>query len=95
MGLLTLFSKSSEIKLVRLPTGSYTLDKDGRIMTSTLPRSFPEEYLREIGRHMLTALHGARKAQIPLVEIVVHYAALKVQARELRGGAMIFIMPAR
>ena len=95
MGLLTLFSKSSEIKLVRLPTGSYTLDKDGRIMTSTLPRSFPEEYLREIGRRMLTALHGARKAQIPLSEIVVNYAALKVQARDLRGGAMIFIMPAR
>jgi len=95
MGLLTLFSKAPETKLVRLPTGSYTLDKDGRIMTSTLPRSFPEEYLREIGRRILTALHEARKSQIPLAEITVHYATLKVQARELRGGAMIFIMPAR
>jgi hypothetical protein len=95
MGLLTLFSKAPEIKLMRLPTGSYTLDKDGRVMTSTLPRSFPDEYLREIGRRVLTALHDARKAQIPLAEIVVHYATLKVQARELRGGAMIFVMPAR
>jgi hypothetical protein len=95
MGLLTLFSRAPEIKLVRLPTGSYTLDKDGRIMTSTLPRSFPEEYLRDIGRHILTALQEARKAQIPLAEIVVHYATLKLQARELRGGAMIFITPSR
>jgi hypothetical protein len=95
MGLLKLFSRPSKPQLIRLPAGSFTLDKDGAIMTSTLPHSFPEAYLHEIGDQVLASFREARKAQMPLAELIIHFATLKVLARELRGGAIIFLMPTR
>lgn len=93
MGLLNLFSHTRRSRLVRLPSGSFTLDRTGRIMTSTLPQSFPESRIRDIGQQVLACFRAAEKAQMPLAEITIHYAALKVLARELRGGAMVFLMP--
>ena len=95
MGLLSLFSRPAEPKLVRLPSGSFTLNEHGRLMTSTLPQAFPEGCIREIGGQVLASFNEARKAQMPLTELVINYATLKIVARELRGGAMIFIMPAK
>ena len=93
MGLLSRFFKPSSTGLIQLPAGSFTLDRDGAIMTSTLPQTFPSEHLRSIGELVLKAFRTAKKAQMPLAEIVIQYAALKVLARELRGGAIIFLMP--
>lgn len=93
MGLLNLFSRSGLPGLLALPTGSFILDRDGHMMTSTLPRSFPSQYTKEIGTRVLAAFQKAREAHLPLTEFTVHYGAFKVLARELRGGAMIFLMP--
>lgn len=93
MGLLKLFQKPKAGELTRLPSGSFTLDRDGKIMTSTLPQTFSAAYLQEISRRVLEAFRAAQGAQMPLSEIVIHYAALKVLARELRGGAIVFLMP--
>ena len=78
---------------MRLPTGSFTLDPNGRIVASTLPRSFPEEHVRQIGDLVLSTFKLAREAHIPLSELIADYAALKLTARELRGGAIIFLAP--
>jgi hypothetical protein len=93
MGLLTLFSRPKATKLVKLPSGSFTLDPDGKILSSTLSQVFPDEYVRDIGDRVLTAFTHAREAQMPLSELVVHYSTFKLLARELRGGAMIFLVP--
>ena len=93
MRLLKLFSKAPKFRLVALPAGSFTLDRAGQVMTSTLPQSFPEDFMRAIGDKVLAAFRAAREAQMPLSELIIHYAALKLLARELRGGAIIFIMP--
>ena len=93
MGLLDLFSRSSRKALVHLPSGSFTMDREGRIMTSTLPQSFPEQFVLEIGKQVLTCFRGAERGQVPLSEIVIQFSALKILARELRGGAIIFLMP--
>ena len=93
MGLLTLFARPGGPGLMHLPSGSFTLDREGQVMTSTLPQSFPAAEIRDIGRTVLTAFRHAREAQLPLSEIIVHYAALKLLARELRGGAIVFLMP--
>jgi hypothetical protein len=95
MGFLNLFSRktASRSRLTRLPSGSFTLDREGRVMTSTLPQSFPQAQMREIGQKVLSSFRAAQKAQMPLVEIIVHFSALKILARELRGGAIIFLMP--
>lgn len=95
MGFLKfLFAKPSDTqRLIRLPSGSFTLDAQGKIMTSTLPQSFPEKRMFEIGQQVLLALRAAREAQLPLSELIISYSALKLLARELRGGAIIFLMP--
>jgi len=97
MGFLNFRSKPQEAEatsaLVRLPSGSCTVDPSGRIVASTLPRSFPDARLREITAAVLGTFQAAREAQIPLTEIVADYSALRLTARELRGGAIIFLAP--
>jgi len=93
MGFLSRFFKPADIGLIHLPAGSFTMDRDGKIMTSTLPQSFPSEHLRAIGDHVLASFRSAKKAQMPLAEIVIQYSALKLLARELRGGAIVFLTP--
>lgn len=93
MGFLSRFFKPADTALIHLPAGSFTLDRDGKIMTSTLPQSFPAEHLHAIGDHVLASFKSAKKAQMPLTELTINYSALKLQARELRGGAIIFLMP--
>jgi hypothetical protein len=94
MGLLNFLSRRrSGTGLIRLPTGSFTLDPGGRIVASTLPRSFPSTHVQQIGALVLSTFRSAREAQLPLTELIADYAALRLTARELRGGAIIFLAP--
>lgn len=92
MGLLSLFSKP-EPSLIHLPSGSFTVDRTGRTLVSTLPSSFPEPLMNEISTQVRTAFQDAKAAQLTLTELVIHYSSLKIIARELRGGALIFLVP--
>ena len=94
MGFLNLLTRRGPGPvLVRLPTGSFTLDPGGRIVASTLPRSFPTARAQQIGALVLSTFQSAREAHIPLTELIADYSALKLTARELRGGAIIFLAP--
>jgi hypothetical protein len=92
MGLLNLFAKPAPT-LMRLPSGSFTVDRDGRVLTSTLPSSFPAHLVKEIAREVRTAFSEAAAAQLPLAECVINYSSLKICARELRGGAIVYLTP--
>jgi hypothetical protein len=92
MGLLSLFRRGKgEIK--RLPTGTFTIDSHGKIVSSTLPHSLSAHQVRDIGQHILAIFQGARTAQVPLHELVVNYGVFKITAREMRGGAIVFLAP--
>jgi hypothetical protein len=97
MGILNLLSKRGSQAgagtLVRLPTGSFTVDPTGKVVASTLPQSFPAAQVRQIGNLVLATFRAAHEANLPLMELIVDYAALKLTARELRGGAIIFLAP--
>jgi hypothetical protein len=94
MGFVTrFFVKPAKPALVQLPTGSFTMDREGHIMTSTMPQSFSAAHAQEVGDQVLAAFRSARRAQMPLSELIVQYSALKLLARELRGGAIVFLMP--
>ena len=43
----------------------------------------------------MEAMVSAREANLPVTELVVHFSALKITAKEQRGGVMIFLAPAR
>jgi hypothetical protein len=92
MGLMKLFARSAP-PLTRLPNGCFTLDRTGRVLVGTVPSSFPATTVREIGRRVLDTFRDAQAAQLPLAELVVHYGSLKIVARELRGGAIVFLSP--
>jgi hypothetical protein len=92
MGLLNLFSKPSPT--VRfLPSGSMTLDRNGRVLASTISSACPQEIIQEVGTQVLRLFSEARRAQMPLSEVTLRFASLYITARELRGGAIIFLTP--
>ena len=92
MGLLSLFTRSSP-QLQPLPRGSFTVDADGRVLVSTLPQSFSPAMAADIATEVLAAFKSSQAARLPLTELVIRYSSLKLTARELRGGAIIFLVP--
>ena len=92
MGFLKRFFRS-RAAVQQLPTGSLTVDRDGHVVTSTVSSVYPKALLRDIGHEVLAIFHEAREAQIPLAEVNLHFTSLRITARELRGGAIIFLFP--
>ena len=93
MGFLKFFSPKAAPTLVKLPSGSFTVDREGEVIMGTLPSSFPQALIKAISVQVLAAFRDAEKAQLVLSEIVIHYPILKITARELRGGAIVFLAP--
>src|SRR3954466_2456768 len=92
MGFLNLFSKSGPA-VERLPSGSLTVDRHGNIVTTTVSSTYPSQLLTEIAREVLRLFREARVAQMPMTELIIQFASLQVTARELRGGAIVFLSP--
>lgn len=90
MGLLSFFSKPAR-PLLQLYSGSFSLDRGGRVLATTLPSSFPSALIVEIGRCVADTFREAQTAQLPLDQLVVHYPGLSLTAREMRGGALVFL----
>ncbi|HVV70109.1 MAG TPA: hypothetical protein VG733_19010 [Chthoniobacteraceae bacterium] len=92
MGLLSLFSKPNPT-LRFLPSGSMTLDRNGQVLATTISSACPPEIVQEIGSLVLRLFNDARKAQMPLSAVTLRFASLQITARELRGGAILFLTP--
>jgi len=92
MGFLSIF-KAQTKSPAPLPSGSFTIDSTGEIVTSTIPSSFSKESLKQIGHMVLQAFKDARKTGQNIGELAIQYSALDLKARELRGGAIIFLSP--
>ena len=95
MGFLKKLSRlfRSRAGVQQLPAGSVTVDRDGHVVTSTVSSAYPPALLQEIGRDVLVLFREARAAQMPLAEVSIHFGSLRITARELRGGAIIFLFP--
>jgi hypothetical protein len=91
MGLVK--KKKSGGPLQRLPTGTFTVDAQGRVVSSTVPQSVPVAVVRAIGESVIAVFQGARRANVSFSEMVAQYASFKITAREMRGGAIIFLSP--
>lgn len=92
MGILKLFSKPAP-PLARLPSGTFTVDRTGNVVVGTVSSSVPTATVQEIGRCVLATFREAQEAHLPLSELTVNYGSFKIIAREMRGGAMIFLTP--
>ncbi|HEV7868468.1 MAG TPA: hypothetical protein VGO90_12355 [Chthoniobacteraceae bacterium] len=95
MGILKPFSRAPKpMRPERLPNGCFTLHRGGDLVASTLPSSFSQESMLEIGRVVLEIFDKALSNNLPLTDLHIHYSGLVITARELRGGALVFLQPA-
>ena len=92
MGLLNLFSKS-RATVHRLPSGTITVDCNGDLVTTTVSSTYPAALLQQITCEVLTLFRAAREKQLPMAEFNLYFASLQITAREMRGGAIIFLSP--
>ena len=76
-----------------LPSGSFTIDREGEILSSTVSSSFPRQHLKEIGAVVLRTFREAAPLELEFVELAFNFGAMTVKARELRGGAIVFLSP--
>ena len=94
MGILKPFSRADQpIAPERLPSGCFAVHRGGGLVSSTLPSSFSPKLLQEISKAVLDAFASAGDTQVGINELHVEYAGLTILAREMRGGALIFLQP--
>ena len=95
MGILKPFTRTLKpLRPERLPSGCYTIHRGGELVASTLPSTFSREAMLEVGRVVIEAFHSAQKTNLPLTDLHLKFSGLTITARELRGGALIFLEPA-
>jgi hypothetical protein len=92
MGLLKWFS-SSRPAVHKLPSGGFTVDRHGKVMTATVGAGCPPSLLDDIAKEILSIFREARAAQMPLAEVSLDFAGLQISARDMQGGAIIFLSP--
>ena len=76
-----------------LPSGSFTIDREGEILTTTVSSTFPKQSLKEMGALVLKTFRDATPFELAFAELVVNFGSITLRARELRGGAIIFLSP--
>ena len=93
MGLLSFLKASKTQGPPPLPSGSYTVDRDGKVVTSTISSSISGETLEIISAQVLQTFKDAKEAELNMNEFSITMGAMNLKARELRGGAIIFLSP--
>jgi hypothetical protein len=93
MGLLSFFKSPKTQGPPPLPSGSYTVDRDGKVVTSTISSTIPAETLEQISAQVLQTFKDAKQAALIMTEFNITMGAMNIKARELRGGAIIFLSP--
>jgi hypothetical protein len=88
-----IFIKPKKPALVQIPSGSFTIDRKGRVLASTLPQSFQAMHVEKISSLVLAAFRSAEGTELQLAELVVVYSALKLVARQQRNGVIVFFTP--
>ncbi len=86
------FSKPAPA-IQRLPDGSFTADRYGNVLTTTVSSTFPAALLGEIAQEVVLLFREARTASLPLDEVSLLYADLHITARDMQGGAVVFLTP--
>jgi hypothetical protein len=93
MGLLNIFKSAKSEGPSPMPSGSYTVDRDGKVVTSTISSAVAGETLEKISAQVLQTFKDAKQAELTITEFSVAMGVMNIKARELRGGAMIFLAP--
>jgi hypothetical protein len=89
------FSRSQKpLRIESLPSGCFAVHRGCSITASTIPSSYPVSALERIAQVVLDAFSRSNEANLPLTDLNIHFSGLSITAREMRGGALIFLQPA-
>jgi hypothetical protein len=69
------------------------VDRDGKVVTRTISSTVSAQALEQISAAVLQTFRDARQADLSLNEFSIVMGAINIKARELRGGAIIFLSP--
>lgn len=89
---MSLLSRKISDAPATIPSGSFTVDSGGEVLVGTLPTEWMREHAAVLGREIVDALAEAEAMGEPVVELSLEYSGLKISARNLRGGAVIFLL---
>jgi hypothetical protein len=96
MGILNPYIRTNvPVTSERLPAGCFSVHRGGEVVANTLPSWFSSKLTEEIAGTVLAAFKAAADTSLPLTELGIHYSGLVITARELRGGALIFVKPSQ
>ena len=93
MGLLNLFKSHKGEGPAPLPSGSYTVDREGRIVSRTISSVIPTHGLQQFAAQVLQTFKEAKQAELNISEFCINTGVMNIKAKELRGGAIIFLSP--
>ena len=94
MGILKPFHRTRiPITADHLPSGCFSVHRGGEIATTTLPSWFSQKLTLDIARVAINAIKSAEETGLAVSEIHINYAGVEITAKDLRGGALIFIRP--
>jgi hypothetical protein len=85
--------KPKPATIERPPKGAFTVDSSGQVVMSTLPAAMAAKVQGPLSQSILAAFQEAHAAQLALTELSFNFQGLRVTARELRGGAIVFLAP--
>lgn len=94
MGILKPFSRADQpLEPDRLPRGCFAVHRGGGVVSSTVSSSFSPKTIQDIARAVLDAFRNTADTQVGLNELHIQYSGFSILAREMRGGALIFLQP--
>ncbi len=94
MGVLKQFNRTPvPVTAERLPSGCFAVHRGGGVVSSTLSSLIPPRLTTEITRAVLDAFKNAAEANLPLSDLHIRFNGMTIVAREMRGGALIFLTP--
>ena len=93
MGLLNLFKSQKGEGPSPLPSGSYTVDREGKVVSRTISSAVSAQGLELFAAQVLQTFREARQADLNISEFCINTGVLNIKAKELRGGAIIFLSP--
>jgi hypothetical protein len=67
------------------------VDREGKVVTSTVSSTVAGQTLEQISAQVLQTFKDAKQAELNMTEFSITMGAMNIKARELRGGAIIFL----
>jgi len=93
MGVLKTFARTALPIDGELPSGCYSVHREGGIVASTLPSWISEDLALEIAGVAMTIIQSSQQTNLGVSEIKIVYSGYQITACDLRGGILIFLLP--